>query len=923
MRIATSIALLLALCASLPAQRKASELLARLSLREKAGQLLMSWTLSSIDAKERAKLIETIDGAGLGGVILSKGTAAQVASVIGAIQKGRSIPLLCAGDLEAGVGYWIREATDFGTNMLIGATGSSRLSEAAGRATAEEAHALGYHWCFAPVVDVNINPANPIINVRSFGEDPAAVGRLGAAFVRGVEAGDVLAAAKHFPGHGDVTSDSHVTMPTVPGNRERLERVELPPFRAAIGAGVSSIMTAHVAVPGLGEDPGIPATLSHPILTGLLRKKLGFRGLIVTDALDMGGVHAQVTPEDAAILALNAGADVLLMPPDAIKTRDAIAEAVRDGKVSRKRLDEAVLRILRAKERMGLLSGRRLGPAADWRGRVASERHRALADEIATRGLTLVRDHDGLVPIAEKPKDGVFVVVTGAEDDGRGARIGAALTKRGYRTSRVHAGTGPTDIERTAAMIRDSGSCIVAFGIDVPFQSSQGIPEELAPVVTALRVRPQAVAISLGNPYLIRDFPEVSTYLCAYEATEHTERAVVAGLTGQAAITGRIPVRIPRICDAGAGLTVLPPGPLADAKPFDQGLPDDLPIRIRRLCTRAIRDGAFPGASVCVTRRGNVVARVAAGRETYDLDSKIVTPNTVYDLASLTKVCATTPTVLRLAARGVLDLDAKVANLVPSFRGEHKDTVTIRHLLTHSSGLPPYIRFFKTMKGKANIVEAAATTELKTVPGAEYRYSDLGLILLMACAEKAAGIEFDALVQREVFEPLGMASARFAKPNAPVAAPPTEDDPFRKRVVQGEVHDENAWAMGGVSGHAGLFANAIDVATLANAFLGGGRGWLPAPLTRRAITRANVVEGSSRALGWDTFVSGRSAGTAMSDAAFGHTGFTGTSVWSDPATDVCIVLLTNRVHPTRENKKIFAVRRELADLVMGCLEGSR
>lgn len=911
---------------AVPAQQDPKKVLASLSTAEKAGQLMMVWSLSSANDAQREKLRKAIADAGLGGVILSLGSAAEAAEMTALCQEGAKVPLFVAGDFEAGLGFRLTDTADFGNNMLIGATGLTRLSEAAGAATGAEARALGFHWNFAPVADVNINPANPIINVRSFGEDPEMVSRFTAAFIRGNESAAVISTAKHFPGHGDVTSDSHLTMPTVPGDRARLEKVELPPFEAAIEAGVGSIMTGHLSVPGLGEDEGVPATLSKRILTGLLRKKLGFEGLVVTDALDMGGVREKIKPIDAAKRALVAGADVLLMPPDPVATRDAIVAAVESGEISRRRLDEAVLRILRAKARTGLLDRTRVGPDPEWRTKVDTAAHRALADEIARRGLTLVRDEAGLIPIARDVESSrAFVAVVDKVDD-RCKALAAQLAERGFETFHLHPESSAEDVARAAAALRTAAQPIAAFAIKVKsYSGTIGIPPLFAPVVEAIdATAARAITISLGNPYLIRDFASASTYLCAYTATPHTERAVGAALFGEAAITGRLPVRIPDIAPAGAGITRMRKtgAALPAVTPAAEGFAPDLADRVRALCEKAIAEGAFPGASAIVTRRGNVVAQVAVGRATYDADSAPITPDTVYDLASLTKVCATGPTVLRLIADGKLALDQKVSDLVPAFgegEDERRDEVTIHHLLTHSAGLPAYIRFFREMEGKATIVEASARTPLQSSPGAKYKYSDLGLILLMACVEAATDEPFDVVAQREVFDPLGMKSATFVARGASIDAPPTEEDPFRGHLVRGEVHDENAWAMGGVSGHAGLFANAADVARLGNAFLGGGCGWLPAPLALQATTRAELVPGSSRGLGWDTYTARGSAGSKFSERSFGHTGFTGTSIWCDPETDVCVVLLTNRVHPTRDNKKVFKVRRALADLVHDAL----
>jgi beta-glucosidase-like glycosyl hydrolase/CubicO group peptidase (beta-lactamase class C family) len=876
-----------------------------MSLERKAGQLFQSWILSRASSEQKNKMKAWIRDVGLGGVILSLGTTEQARALIDELQacakEAGLPPLLVTGDFECGVAFRLEGATPLGNQMLLGAGGLPRLAEAAGVLTAVEGRRLGFHWAFAPVVDVNVNPANPIINVRSFGEDPRLVARMSAAFVHGLEStGWMIGTAKHFPGHGDVASDSHLTMPTVPGDRKRLDEVDLVPFRAAIEAGVSSVMTGHLAVPGLGEEPLVPATLSQRILTGVLREELGFKGLIVTDALDMHGVREKIEPQEAAVRALAAGADVLLMPPDPLAARDAVVAAVKEGRVAQGRLDEACRRVLALKARLGV-AGRL--PALPQAERVLG-RAGELAGEIARRGITLVKDEQGLWPLRTKPS-----VLVGLLDEAPAAGRGEALPAA--RRYLVHRQSTADEIAAAAKALRESELPFVALYVKVrSYSGTIGLPAELAPVVEALRAKPRAVVVSFGNPYLVARFPGVSTYACAYDGSPHVEAAVAQALLGKTPVTGRLPITIPAVAERGSGLSRLPSGgALEPALPAEEGLRATLPAEVRTLLERAVADRCAPGAVCLVLRRGRVVTEVAVGREGYDAGSPAVTPQTRYDLASLTKVCATTPLVLKLVEQGKLSLEGKVAELVPGFTGTGKEKVTLRHLLTHSAGLPAYERFYQTLAGKEAILEAASKAPLMGEPGGATVYSDLGMILLLACAERAGGKDFATLCKEQVFAPLQMRTATFGAVGKPLDAPPTEDDPWRGRVVRGEVHDENAFAMGGVSGHAGLFGTAEDVARIGCAFLGGGGGWLDPRLATGATMRQGLVEGSPRALGFDTHERG-----------FWHTGFTGTSLWCDRQRDLCVVLLTNRVHPTRVNAKIMKLRKDLHELVSGACE---
>jgi len=779
---------------------------------------------------------------------------------------------------------------------------------------------VGFAWGFGPVLVVTVDPRNPVINVRSFGEDPALVARLGVAYLEGLQEEGIAATAKHFPGHGDVAIDSHLALPTVSGARERLEAVELLPFRAACRAGVAAVMTGHLAVPALGA-PDVPATLSARICTDLLRGELGFRGLVVSDALDMGGVRGRRDPVEVAIDALLAGCDVLLMPPEPEAVHRGLVAAVASGRVPAARLDAAVRAVLTLKRKAGLLTGGGL-PAADWRRTVACDAHRRLAAGIAARGVTLVRDRAGLVPL---PPGGAACVVelcdeadTAAGDRSLARALGAE------RAFVLHPDAEASEIEAAATAVARAALPIVALHVHVRSYSGRiGLPEAFTPVAAALARAPRAVAVSFGNPYLLQVAPELSTYVCAFETTPATVAAVAAALRGEAAIAGRLPVTIPGAAARGDGLSWLPPEPgeLPRARPEEEGFAPDLAARIRTVLDGGVAARAFPGATCVVARRGRIVAEVAAGRTSWAEDAPAVTIAARYDLASLTKVCATLPLCLRLVAQGRLDLDQKVRDLLPEFTGPGKERVTIRHLLEHRAGLPPHVRFFAGHEGRDAIVRAACREPLRGEPDAAAVYSDLGLILLGACLERIGGADLAALAQREVFAPLGMAGATFVpRGSAPIDAPPTEACAWRGRVVQGEVHDENAYAMGGVSGHAGLFGSADDVVRVGLAFLGGGRGWLPPALVRAAVRRAAVPAGTTRALGFDTFVPGGSGGSLLHPTAFGHTGFTGTSLWCDPVRDLCVVLLSNRVHERRDNHGIAAVRRELHDTVVRALE---
>lgn len=905
------------------AQQTPEQCLASLSLQQKAGQLFMSWSLASSvhDAPKREQLLAWVKDVGLGGVILSLGTVQDAAELVPLLQQQAKVPLLLAGDFEGGVAFRLQGATDMGNQMLVGATGLVRLARAMGEVTGEEAKALGFHWVFGPVLDVNSNPQNPIINVRSYGEDPQRVAAMGTACLLGIQGQGLLACGKHFPGHGDVDSDSHLQLPTVPGDRQRLEQVELVPFAAASKAGLRSIMTGHLAVPGLGEDPAIPATLSSRILQGVLRGELGFQGLIVTDALDMGGVRNKLSPGEVAVRALLAGADVLLMPPDPVAARDAVVAAVQSGRLPEARLDEAVLRILFEKQKVLLLDGKgRVDP--QWQQRVGSKASALVADEIATRGITLVQDQRGLLPLPRHGK-ALLVQLLDQDDAGAGQALLAGLQDQLGQAPPVRLSAASTAAEVAAAVaaVQQAEAVVLALFVKVRSYSGHiGLPPSLQPVVAALQPQQRVVAVSFGNPYLISAMPQVSTYLCAYAGGERLERAVAAALCGEAPITGRLPVGIPGVASIGSGLSWYPGSGVRSAPPEQEGMDPALPTLLRQVLQQGIADHVAPGMVCAVARHGRLIAEVAVGTETYAERAPAVTVDTKFDLASLTKICATTNAVLQLVASGRLSLDDPVAKWVPAFSGTGKERVTVRHLLSHAGGLPAYERYYRTLSGKDAIVKAAAQEGLMTEPGASITYSDLGFILLMAVVERCSGESFSSYVQREVLQPLDMRTACWAPSTAPpIDAMPTEVVPDRGGLVRGYVHDENAFAMGGISGHAGLFATARDVLQVGLCYLGGGRGYLPRALVTAATQPAGVVaKDHSRGLGWQLLSDGGWAGSKVPPGTFGHTGFTGTSLWCSVQDDLCVVLLMNRVHPSRVNAKHTALRAAVHDLVLQC-----
>src|SRR5437667_359879 len=589
--------------------------------------------------------------------------------------------------------------------MAIGATRSEEAARFTGDVTAREGRALGIHWALAPVANVNNNPGNPVINIRSYGEDPELAARLDAAFVRGARAGGLLTTAKHFPGHGDTAVDSHLQLATVGADRARLESVELRPFRRAVEAGGDSVMLGHIAVPAV-DPTGAPATLSAPVATDPPRQHIPFQGPILTGAVK----------NDGGVLPLRA---------------------------------EQSLRIL----------------------------HLVLSSDLRS-----------------DPS-----IIQGFPED--------ELARRAIPTQTVW--LGPDISEETAARIVGGAGEFThvlasSFARVGAFRGTADMPEPQARLMQRLHAagRP-LIVVSYGSPYMLRQFPEVPVYVCSYGWAESSQRAAVSALFGEHAVAGRLPVTLPGLYPYGHGLD-LPRREmtLRVARPEDVGFRPDAMAEVDRVADEGLAAKAFPGGVLAVGKDSALVHLRPFGRFSYDDGAPEVKADTIYDVASLTKVVATTTMAMILVDEGKLDVRKPVSSFISGFRGGAKETVTVESLLTHSSGLAAWAPLYKEVHGKEEFLGRVVSMDLAYVPGTKSVYSDLGFFLLGEVLERVAGEPIDAFVTRRVFEPLGMKSTMFCPSRDLVSCiPPTERDAWRGRLVRGEVHDHNAFAVGGVAAH--------------------------------------------------------------------------------------------------------------------------
>ncbi len=960
--------------------------LAGLSDRALAGQLVMQWIpggYSAPSSADFAVLERWVVADGIGGVLPSIGTPHAYVAKLNALQERAALPLLVGSDFEnGGPGMRISGSyalpsmlpqgggTAFPPTMAFGAIGDERFAFEYGRITAAEARASGVHMIFAPVLDVNSNPDNPVIATRSFGADPERVAALGASFIRGARQGGAYTTGKHFPGHGDTSADSHLGLPVVDADRARLDAVELVPFVRAIDVGVDAIMTAHVQVPGVLGVGAPPATFAPEFLTGLLREELGFDGVLFTDALTMRAITDMYGGGEAAVRSVEAGADVVLSPADVTQAVDALTAALASGRLSRQRVERSVRRLLELKARLGLHRDRYV-PLDRVDAVVGSGPHLAFADSAAVRSITLVRDDGRLVPMpALDPGTTAHLVYAPTSWPWAGRAFSSGLQARVAEVAEVRLDERADSAAYTRAGQRLAGATRLIVSAYVPPSAGSGpeaLPERFRELVLrSARERP-TVVIAFGNPYLLSGLPDVRSYLLAWGDREVSQRAALATLFGEEAIGGRLPIPLPPFYDLGHGLDrekvtdrrtlVAVEDPLAAAGIVERGdrrggaalgqavaSPGDVMMsaqglaRVDSIILAAVADSAASGVALAVGRRGRLVTLRGYGELAWG-SGRPVTPTSIFDLASVSKVVGTTTAVMLLVQEGRVDLDATVVSYLPWWsRGDvRKADVTVRQLLLHRSGLPAFRQWFFDIAGMDAYKDAAAAEPLESAPGARTTYSDIGAMTLAWIVEEVSGEPLDDFLERRVFGPLGMRETGFTPGNdlLPRIAATEVDTVWRRELVWGRVHDENADAMGGVAGHAGLFSTALDLSVFARMLLNGGvapaceppgTGGEPCPVLRAApqqlLDAALLAEftrrhdgASSRALGWDTPSGASSAGDHFSARSFGHTGFTGTSLWIDPDKDLWVVLLTNRVHPTRANQKHVALRRAVHDAV--------
>lgn len=929
----------------------------RLSEEQKVGQLFMVAAYSNKDAKHVTEIEKLVTEYNIGGLIFFQGGPVRQAVLTNHYQKLAKVPLFIAMDAEWGLGMRLDSTISYPKQMTLGAIQDNKYVYKMGEEIARQCRRLGVQINFAPVVDVNSNPANPVIGIRSFGEDKQNVAAKGVAYMKGMQDHGVMANAKHFPGHGDAGSDSHLTLPVINHSKDRLQELELYPFYELIREDVKSIMVAHLHVPAYDNTPNLATTLSKAVVTNLLKEDMKFQGLIFTDALNMKGVANFYKPGEVDVLALLAGNDVLLYPEDVPTAVKRILKAIKKGEISQAEVDRRVKKILSGKYWAGL-DAEKFVKVDSIYDDLNSTSGKAVQHELYEKALTLVKNTGDLIPFTLLDTTSFASVSIGADV---GNEFQKSLSRYAafshYAVPNKHAEEAYYD----QVLQKLSSAEVIMVGVHAtnPWNSRDyGLSDNAKKFLDKLYLKNDNVIVSVfGTPYSLKFFSGAPQLICAYEDNAETRNLVPQLIFGAIPAMGKLPVSVLPDFPINTGIETPQVFRLRYGYPENAGLDGKILNKIDSIALKSIADQATPGCQILIAKDGKVVYNKSFGHYTYDSASP-VTENTIYDIASITKVAGTLQAVMFLYDRGLLDLDKKASYYLSDLKGTNKEDLILKDILTHQAGLIPYIphwrktidsgafnpQFYSNIKSKEfpNEVceglfasESMSDTLWKWTVESDllrkrkrekygYVYSDLGFYIMKRIAESLLNQPIAAFMEQNFYNPLGLTSLTYRpleKYSVELITPTENDVFFRHKLVRGTVHDQGAAMLGGVGGHAGLFSNATDLAVLLqmnlqNGYYGGQRYFLPETIPYFSKKQYSK---NRRGLGWDKPEpeGGGPTSDFCSPNTFGHTGFTGTAAWIDPDHNLVYVFLSNRIYPDCSNTKLIRenVRTNIQDLI--------
>jgi beta-glucosidase-like glycosyl hydrolase/CubicO group peptidase (beta-lactamase class C family) len=920
-----------------------------LSKEEKIAQLMVIRAHSNLGPEHVQQVTDLIQKYNVGALCWFQGGPIRQANLNNYYQSIARTPLMMTIDGEWGLGMRLDSVIKFPYQLTLGALSNEQLVYQMGKAIGEQCKRLGIHVNYAPVVDINNNPNNPVIGYRSFGQDRNKVASFGVAYVKGLQDAGVMACAKHFPGHGDVDVDSHLDLPVINKSIDQLNDLELYPFKALFKAGVGSVMIAHLSIPAIDNTPNLPTSLSKKNITDLLRDELDYEGLTFTDALEMKGVSKYFPAGEAAVQALIAGNDMLCLPEDVPAAIDAIEKAIKEKRLKQKDIDNKVKKVLLAKYHLGLNHPQIIDTTnllAD-----LNEKVDMIKAQVARNTITVMNNNAHLLPIMNTRH--IAYIGIGADSTVFGSRLKNELNADTYYLNYKDSDDRAVRILDSIRTNKYNKIIIGVHNYALKPVNNYGISSTAINLWDSLQT-PSTASFIFGNVYATKNFLTAPTLVALYQDDEITQNAAADFIEGKLASNGKLPVTIDN-ASFGTGIAIrrfIPTGVAPEWLAIDS----------------IVRDGiarkAFPGAQVLAIQNGEIKYHKAFGHFEYDPKSMPVSLESIYDLASVTKISAATVSIMKLYEQGKVDIEKTLGDYLPSMRGSNKAELKLTDILLHQAGLPAGINFWgKTLDPKtkrpssdyySDVPKPGFTTPvasglylrndwedtmMKMIADAplgakgKYVYSDIDFILLGKIIEAVSGMPLDEYVRQTFYEPLGMTTTGF-KPFVHFGieriTPTEEDNYFRRQLMRGYVHDESAAMFGNVSGNAGLFSNAYDLSLLYQMLLNGGELNGQRYLKKETIDFFNQYHSdiSRRGYGFDKPEKDNASrkepypSALASPETFGHTGFTGTCVWVDPESKLVYIFLSNRVFEGRDTNLLgrLNIRGKIQDAIYKALK---
>ncbi|MBP6372895.1 MAG: serine hydrolase [Flavobacterium sp.] len=909
-----------------------------LNFDERLGQLFMVSAYSNKDSTHTKSIDKLVLEQKIGGLIFFQGGPMRQAKLSNRYQTLSKVPLLVGIDGEWGLSMRLDSTYRYPWNMTLGAIKDKSYLETVGVQMAEQSKRMGIHFNFAPVLDINTNPANPIIGFRSFGEDKFNVSESALAMMKGYQSLGLLATGKHFPGHGDTSIDSHSALPTITFSRERLNDIELYPYKQLIDAGLSSVMVGHLNVPSLEWRENLPSSVSHNIITDVLKNQLQFKGLIFTDALNMKAAKNFREPGQIDLEAFMAGNDILLCAEDVPVAKEKICMAYQNGFITEERLAYSIKKILKYKHKVGLAKTK-LVSLTNLQADLNTPKNNALQYKLYENAITVLKNKESILPISDLAKEKIAYVKLG--DDTNSSFV-STLKKYTSITEVAH-----ENIDSLQVVLKDYTTVIVGYHkSDKAWKKTDFSTVELAHL-QQLAANNRVILTVFARPYTllpVAKFDDMEGLIMAYQNSDVAQEVAAELIFGAISAKGTLPVTAHAEFPVHAGLSTTKLDRLGFSTPSNVGLNPQKLNEIETVMQKAIADKLTPGGQVLVARKGKVVYQKSFGNQTYEPDSPKINNENLYDIASLSKIIGTLPVFMQTYEQKKLTLDSELGTLLPEFSGSNKSHTSLKELLSHYAQLPAWEPFYKSTLDStkrpldtyyAKVFSASHRFQVadslfvrsdypptimnyiiscKLNPKKEYKYSDFTFLILKEYLEKSNGKSLDELTQQHFFASMGMNNTAYNPRQrfpSSILVPTEMDTYFRHQVLRGYVHDMTAALQGGVAGHAGLFSNALDVAKMMQLYLQKGSYGNQTYFSANTFDTFNQcyykAEGNRRGLGFDKpqlpGTTGPTSGCA-SASSFGHTGFTGTMTWADPEHELIYVFLSNRTYPDATENKL-------------------